>query len=134
VKGTRYMWAPNSFTPNFDGLNDVYRLYQNQLDTSLFGLYIYNPQQKPIFYTNSYNKGWDGILEGKPAPAGNYPVIIKYLEADGDPVEKRICIYILPYDSTNNCFKSDNKTDLIFGDQFDPVTSAIFPTNETICN
>lgn len=131
TKGSKYLWAPNAFTPNNDGINDVFQIMNNDMDSNNFAMYIFNPDQKLIFTTNNMQDTWNG-----PATytSGNYPVILKYNSADGSQIENRFCIYLLPYDSVNHCFKTNAAGKLNFPDQFDPTTvSAKFTTAETLC-
>lgn len=131
VKGSKYLWAPNAFTPNKDGINDEFQIMHNEMDSTNFGLYIFDPNQKLIYTSSDINKTWSG-----PATyvSGNYPVILKYMSADGTLMEDRFCIYLLPFDSANNCFKTNAVSKLYFPDQFDPVTvSAKYNTHETFC-
>ena len=56
------LYLPNSFTPNDDGLNDVFKpVYQGTIDN--YELIIYNRWGKAFFLSNDINKGWDGTLE-----------------------------------------------------------------------
>ena len=56
------LYLPNSFTPNDDGLNDVFKpVYQGTIDN--YELIIYNRWGKAFFFSNDINKGWDGTLE-----------------------------------------------------------------------
>ena len=56
------LYLPNSFTPNDDGLNDVFKpVYHGTIDN--YELIIYNRWGKVFFFSNDINKGWDGTLE-----------------------------------------------------------------------
>jgi gliding motility-associated-like protein len=68
-------FVPNAFTPNGDGLNDVFRavgLYQD-ID---FKMVIYNRWGQQIFESNSLDNGWNGEIKGKMAEADTYVWII----------------------------------------------------------
>ena len=62
---------PSGFTPNGDGLNDVFRpvgiTFQNIVDFRVF-----NRWGQQVFYTNSPEKGWDGTFNGVPQDMGVY--------------------------------------------------------------
>ncbi len=65
--------VPSGFTPNNDGLNDVFRpMIQPGCAFSGYEFNIYNRWGELVFSTDSYNKGWDGIFKGQPADIGTY--------------------------------------------------------------
>ena len=65
-------WAPNAFTPDNDGVNDVFITRGVNVNNSTFNLYIYDRWGELIFYSNDINKGWDGKINGKDAELGTY--------------------------------------------------------------
>lgn len=62
---------PTSFTPNSDGLNDLYRIPAGTRFT-LGEFSIYDRWGNRIFITKDISKGWDGTSSGQPLPAGGY--------------------------------------------------------------
>jgi gliding motility-associated-like protein len=81
-KGTCLLLMPNAFTPNNDGLNDVFRVkYPAFIKT--FRMIIYNRWGEKIFETNDPLKGWNGIYKGFYQPTGNYIWTISYTDIDG---------------------------------------------------
>ena len=77
-------YAPNSFTPNGDGLNDYFIPEGVGFDNENFSLYIYNRWGELVYETKDYNKGWDGnTIEGNPAPLGVYTWIVLLRTLDG---------------------------------------------------
>ena len=68
--GTK-LYLPNSFTPNGDGLNDLFRIPPGAL-FELKELAIYDRWGARVFYTTDAGKGWDGRYKGKEANAGVY--------------------------------------------------------------
>ncbi|RFZ81105.1 gliding motility-associated C-terminal domain-containing protein [Mucilaginibacter terrenus] len=73
---------PNTFTPNGDGINDVFRPNQNS-NPVYYQLYIYNRQGQQLFRSASVYNGWDGLFNGKAVPAGVYFLVAKYTMCDG---------------------------------------------------
>lgn len=61
---------PNAFTPNGDGLNDVFKA--TSLDIYKLNFEIYNSWGERVFMTNSSQQGWDGTYKGKHCPEGVY--------------------------------------------------------------
>jgi gliding motility-associated-like protein len=53
-------YAPNAFTPNENGNNDVFRVYGDGIEKSTFDMKIFNRWGEMIFHTNKYEEGWNG--------------------------------------------------------------------------
>jgi gliding motility-associated-like protein len=75
------LFVPNAFTPDGDGLNDVFKAYGAHVE--YFSLVIYNRWGELVFATYDHESGWDGRYYEKPAPAGAYAWKIIYLDATG---------------------------------------------------
>ncbi|MDQ2719471.1 MAG: gliding motility-associated C-terminal domain-containing protein [Bacteroidota bacterium] len=54
---------PNAFTPNRDGLNDVFNIL-NAYDLSYYRMVIFNRWGQKIFESNDSQNGWDGLIKG----------------------------------------------------------------------
>jgi gliding motility-associated-like protein len=63
--------APNTFTPNGDGVNDEFRPRTTGVIKFNY-LKIFNRYGKEIFLTNDVYKRWNGALNGIPEPVGTY--------------------------------------------------------------
>lgn len=74
---------PNAFSPNGDGINDVWNIEPLELfgdtETQVFDRY-----GQLVFSSHNYTKPWDGTLHGKPLPMGTYFYIINL--KNGNPV------------------------------------------------
>ncbi|NOX84940.1 MAG: PKD domain-containing protein, partial [Chlorobi bacterium] len=65
------LFFPNAFTPNGDGMNDVFEIKGTPITN--FHLYIYDRWGKEIWSTHNFENRWDGTdFNGKPVPAGTY--------------------------------------------------------------
>lgn len=62
---------PNVFTPNGDGINDIFRVYHNTPEISISDFKVYSRWGK-VVYESTNNQGWDGTFQGKPAPSDVY--------------------------------------------------------------
>jgi len=78
--------VPNVFTPNGDGYNDEFRVAYKSLST--FECWVFNRWGRQVFYWNDPQKGWNGKINGKDAPAGPYFYIIKAYGTDYNPKSK----------------------------------------------
>jgi gliding motility-associated-like protein len=58
------LYMPNAFTPNNDGLNDVFKALRKG-GCEFLRFIIYDRWGKKVFETTDLNKGWDGRLAGK---------------------------------------------------------------------
>jgi gliding motility-associated-like protein len=76
-----YVYAPNSFTPNSDGLNDEFRI-NYKCEFREYNLEIYNRWGELIFKSSSPEVSWDGTKNGRRVPAGIYQYLIKYSSND----------------------------------------------------
>ncbi|RYE22168.1 MAG: T9SS type B sorting domain-containing protein [Sphingobacteriales bacterium] len=86
-KGPAY-YIPNAFTPNGDGLNDIFRpVPAGIVRTEYFR--IFNRYGETIFETRQYMKGWDGSFKGKLQPVGAYVWVIKGIDRNGKNVEMK---------------------------------------------
>jgi gliding motility-associated-like protein len=65
------IWIPNSFTPNGDGLNDIF-LPVTEAELENYTMLIYNRWGQQIFESHNINKGWDGKYKGKLVELGVY--------------------------------------------------------------
>ena len=63
---------PNAFTPNGDGLNDIFRPVVNGALPLAFEMILVNRWGQTIFASNDYHTGWDGTFQGKDAEIGSY--------------------------------------------------------------
>ena len=85
VKVIYPLLIPNSFTPNGDGLNDIFRI-PPEVEISLTNFSIYDRWGNEIFSTSNVNMGWDGNIHGVPAENGTYLYFIKGSDIFGKPV------------------------------------------------
>jgi PKD repeat protein len=94
VNNEYYIYIPNSFTPDLDGINDNFCIYYNGIRESTFNFKIYNLRGDVIFITNNLNdiscnnldkNGWNGTHKdsGKEIPVGNYVYEISFQDFDG---------------------------------------------------
>jgi len=69
---------PNAFSPNGDGLNDIFIPVRRYDMVKKYHLMIFNRWGQQIFETQNIDQGWDGTYQGKPSPYGTYVYKIIY--------------------------------------------------------
>lgn len=74
---------PNAFSPNGDGINDIYRAKNNYQSIVEFDAYIFNRWGQKIYEWHDPAGGWDGKFNGKDVKQGVYFVLVKAKGADG---------------------------------------------------
>ncbi|MGN6509617.1 MAG: gliding motility-associated C-terminal domain-containing protein, partial [Chitinophaga sp.] len=67
---------PTAFTPNSDGLNDIFRP-QYAMMASLESFSVYSRWGNEVFTTKTMGIGWNGRMNGTDLPAGSYIYIIR---------------------------------------------------------
>jgi gliding motility-associated-like protein len=59
-----FVYVPNAFTPNNDGINDFFTVNINGHDESMYQLIIFDKWGEVLFLSDSPNMGWDGTYQG----------------------------------------------------------------------
>ncbi len=77
---------PNSFTPNNDGVNEIFSAIGNLV--SSFEMNIFNRWGQLVFSSNSILSGWDGTMNGCAQQEGIYVCKLKYSIRNGEIKEK----------------------------------------------
>jgi gliding motility-associated-like protein len=73
---------PNVFSPNDDGVNDVYKLETNGI--SSMSAWVYSRTGVPLHRWDKVNGGWDGRnAAGEPCPQGQYFIVTDAWGFDG---------------------------------------------------
>jgi gliding motility-associated-like protein len=68
---------PNAFTPNFDGVNDVFRpLHPCNMDE--YSIQIFDRYGKLVFQSKDFGHGWNGTYNGVPAENGTFVWMASY--------------------------------------------------------
>ena len=68
--------APNAFRPG--GVNADFFVYHKYVSTDNFDVKIYNRWGEIVFQSNDRDFRWDGTYNGREAPLGTYPYVIRY--------------------------------------------------------
>jgi gliding motility-associated-like protein len=74
---------PNAFSPNGDGINDVYKAKDGYKSIVEFKATIFNRWGQEVYSWSDPAGGWDGKIHGRDAKQGVYFVLVKAKGADG---------------------------------------------------
>ena len=72
----RYIYLPNSFTPDGDGLNEYF--YGRFIGLMSARFYIFNRWGEEVFFSDQLNFVWDASYEGVPVQDGTYTWYLIY--------------------------------------------------------
>ncbi|MCX7729301.1 MAG: PKD domain-containing protein, partial [Bacteroidia bacterium] len=61
-----HIYIPNVFTPDGNGLNDIFQPKGIGIDESNYKMLIFDRWGEKIFESNDFKKGWDGSVKGNP--------------------------------------------------------------------
>lgn len=82
IEEEQEIWAPNIFSPNGDGNNDVF--YVEGTNLNEFNLQIYNRWGELIYDSDDQSQGWDGTQNGKPLNNAVFVYMISYTDTNGE--------------------------------------------------
>lgn len=86
-------YFPNAFTPGTDGKNDYFRA-EGKFVSGL-ALEIFNSWGEMVYRTQDMEQGWDGTINGKPAPQGVYGYKAEVTTEDNKKYLKQGTVFIL---------------------------------------
>ena len=82
TKGVCNILMPTGFTPNNDGLNDVFRV-KYPFSVTRFHFQVTSRWGQKVFETSNIHDGWDGTYKGEPALEGVYVWVISFIDVNG---------------------------------------------------
>jgi gliding motility-associated-like protein len=82
------IYYPNVFSPNNDGNNDLFVLYNNGFPKTADDLKIFDRSGELVYKSsatefNETHAGWDGTFNGKPCQPGVYVFLLQYTLMNG---------------------------------------------------
>lgn len=90
-----HLEMPNAFSPNGDGINDVFKAKSNHKSIIEFHAYIFNRYGQRLYDWTDINGGWDGTYNGHDVKDGVYFVYVKARGADGTEYDIRRDVNLL---------------------------------------
>lgn len=76
-------YLPNIFSPNADGINDVWRpegFFEGVQD---FEIYVFDRWGTLVFYSKDPLAGWDGRFNHQPVAPGVFAALVRYVDSQG---------------------------------------------------
>lgn len=73
------IFVPTAFSPNGDGINDVFQILADTENIKLVKLNVFNRWGEKVFDGSLLNPIWDGNYKGKPAPIDQYIWWVEYI-------------------------------------------------------
>jgi gliding motility-associated-like protein len=88
VIGKTYLLIPTGFSPNGDGLNDIFKISKYLNIKKLISFQVFNRWGQNVFETKNIEEGWDGTISGEKAQEDAYIWSIKVLTYDNEEIIK----------------------------------------------
>jgi gliding motility-associated-like protein len=85
---------PNAFTPNKDGLNDVFHVLPLE-NYELMSFNIYTRWGSRIFSTTNANIGWDGTMKGVAQATGVYVYYLEMKSRSGKKITRKGTVLLI---------------------------------------
>jgi len=90
IKGNDYFYIPNTFTPNGDGRNEIFKPILSGYDAQTYEFLIFDRWGEMIFKTEDLDEGWDGFYKGAMVQQDVYVWKITAKIINSGEVENRI--------------------------------------------
>lgn len=91
------LFFPGAFTPNHDGLNDIFRPTQHCDHVPLlhYHLVVYNRWGQAVFTSSNPSDGWDGTFNNKDAPENVYVYLTEYGFFAGQTIRTKATVLLV---------------------------------------
>jgi gliding motility-associated-like protein len=78
------IYAPTGFTPNHDGVNDMFVIQSTSIKSEGYDLYIFDRWGSVIFHSTTPNEGWNGKTASGEAQIEVYVYMLYYKDEWGN--------------------------------------------------
>jgi gliding motility-associated-like protein len=82
VNGKTPVYIPNAFTPNGDGVNDVWMVFGTGIKD--IKVLVFDRWGEKVFESNDQSIGWDGSYRGQLETPGVYPYVVQIVYLSGE--------------------------------------------------
>jgi gliding motility-associated-like protein len=125
-----YIYVPNAFTPNNDGMNDLFFIIGIGFEELQMKIYKRN---KLIFESFDSNNYWDGTNSiGEMQIAGIYKYYFKILSIHDEEIEIEGEVSLLQYEGYYIAIDLENCGSCLFPNMIHPNYGAVYSSNENI--
>ncbi|MBR9921940.1 MAG: T9SS type B sorting domain-containing protein [Bacteroidetes bacterium] len=88
VSKIRNVYTPNAFSPNFDGINDVFTIYGGPIINQIKTLQVFDRYGAMVYQADSFkagdeSAGWNGMIRGRMGQSGIYVFMAEVEFIDG---------------------------------------------------
>ena len=94
VNPAKDLYIPNAFTPNGDGVNDLYQVYARGV-VKFFEIMIFDRWGEMIYRTNDMGTGWDGTYKGTKVEGGEYVYHVTITFLDGQTINNKGALTVI---------------------------------------
>ncbi|MDD2964597.1 MAG: PKD domain-containing protein [Bacteroidales bacterium] len=88
-------WMPTAFSPNGDGHNEVLKLRGKYFRIDEFVFQVFNRFGAMVFESLNPEVGWDGNINGEPAPSGMYVVKFELRGINGERASESFSVMLV---------------------------------------
>ncbi|TKK68497.1 T9SS type B sorting domain-containing protein [Ilyomonas limi] len=88
------LYVPTAFTPNSDGLNDIFKPSLAGIKQLKF-FRIFDRRGQLLYETQQAGNGWDGTFKGMKQPAGTYVFTARAMDYLGKTLEKKGTVVLI---------------------------------------
>lgn len=131
-----FLIFPTAFTPNKDGLNDLFRpIFRGTGKPTSYAVSIFNKDKAEIYRLNSIDTGWNGFspYSNNPLVNGSYAYKVSFRSTSGKSYSSCGCVELLFY--TNLECLADEYKSFHFEDELNRYTGKVEnPSKERFCN
>ena len=85
----------NAFSPNGDGINDKWQIYDQYDCLNNIIVTVFNRYGSKVYENKDYRNNWDGTYNGKPVPDGTYYGVIQFVLISGKKITTKTDITVI---------------------------------------
>lgn len=89
------VYVPNAFTPNGNGLNDLFMPSTGFVDIVDYSFAVFNRWGELLYQTDDRNAGWDGKYKGNKCEPEVYVWILTFKTASGQYIDRKGTVTLL---------------------------------------
>ncbi|MDA3820212.1 MAG: PKD domain-containing protein [Candidatus Delongbacteria bacterium] len=82
------VYAPTAFSPNHDGINEIFKIVVTGFDLESYHMEIYNRWGEQVFVTDDFTEGWDGNYKEEESQEGVYSWYLEFDDYYGNTYNK----------------------------------------------